>query len=207
MNLLDELKKRRSYKFSFDKKQIDPQIIDRCIKISCWAPSAHNSQPWRYIILNNVEIRIQLINEMNDKLREDLKMDGKSIEYIEKKINSTRKQFLEAPYLILSCVELSILEDYPDIERKNNEFLLGIMSVASSITYLLISFQMFGLVACWYSAPIFAREIVLDVLRLPNKYYPIAFITVGYPKVKNIKPPKRQPLNKILFFSSDLKQI
>ena len=205
MNLLDELKKRRSYKFSFDKKQIDPQIIDNCIKISRWAPSAHNSQPWRYIILDNKEIRIQLINEMNDKLRKDLKLDGKSIEYIERKINSTRKQFLEAPYLILSCVELSVLEDYPDNEHKNNEFLLGIMSVASSITYLLISFQMFGLVTCWYSAPIFAREIVLDVLRLPNKYYPIAFITVGYPKVKNIKPPKRQPLNKILFFNSDLK--
>ncbi len=204
MEIINALKNRRSYKFPFEKKEVEKRIIEQCIEISQWAPSAHNLQPWRYIIIDDKNQRQTLINKMNEKLREDLKNDCKSEEEIEKKIELTREQFLNSPFLILSCMDSSVLYVYPDNERNNNEFILGNLSVASSITYLLISFQKYKLASCWYSAPLFAKEIVSSVLNLPINYYPIAFITVGYPKKKVIKPPNRQPLNKILFFSSNL---
>ena len=185
------------------KKKVEKRIIEECIEISQWAPSAHNCQPWRYIIIDIKEQRLTLVDKMNEKLRKDIKKNGKSEEEIEKKIKLTREQFLNSPFLILSCMDSSVLNIYPDNERNNNEFILGNLSVASSITYLLISFQKYKLASCWYSAPLFAREIVSSVLNLPKNYYPIAFITVGYPKKKEIKPPNRQPLNKILYFSAD----
>lgn len=204
MDLLESLKKRRSYKFPFEKKQIDPKIIEKCINISKWAPSAHNSQPWRYIVLQNMDLRTKLINRMNNKLRKDLRNDGKSEEFIENKIKTTKTQFLQAPILIVACMDLKALKDYQDSERKHNEFVLGVLSVASSITYLLISLQEHSLVSCWYSAPLFAREIVSEMLKLPGTYYPLAFITVGYPSIKEITPPKHQKLDTFFFYNSNL---
>ncbi len=203
MEIINALKNRRSYKFPFEKKEVEKRIIEECIEISQWAPSAHNSQPWRYIIIDIKEQRLTLVDKMNEKLRKDLKKNGISEEEIDIKIKLTREQFLNSPFLILSCMDSSVLYIYPDNERNKNEFILGNLSVASSITYLLISFQKYGLASCWYSAPLFTREIVISILNLPKTYYPIAFITVGYPKKKEIKPPNRQPLNKILFISSN----
>jgi coenzyme F420-0:L-glutamate ligase/coenzyme F420-1:gamma-L-glutamate ligase len=204
MDLIDYLKNRRSYKIPFEKTTVKRELIEECIKVSQWAPSAHNSQPWRYIILDDLDMRTKLINEMNAILRKDLENDGKSESFIDGKINSTRTQFLNAPVLILVCMDKAVLENYSNDERNENEFVLGVMSVASSITYLLISFQKYGLASCWYSAPLFTRKIVIDTLNLPNSFFPLAFITVGFPEIKEIKPPKRKFYEDILFYASNL---
>ncbi|MFW9987181.1 MAG: coenzyme F420-0:L-glutamate ligase, partial [Candidatus Odinarchaeota archaeon] len=74
------LKKRRSYKLPFSTQNVDRKIIEECIEIARWAPSAHNGQFWRYIILERDMIRDSLITKMNEKLKVDLQKDGKSEE-------------------------------------------------------------------------------------------------------------------------------
>ncbi|MHA2088026.1 MAG: coenzyme F420-0:L-glutamate ligase, partial [Promethearchaeota archaeon] len=66
------LKRRRSYKFAFDDKKVNRKVVEECIEIARWAPSAHNGQFWRYIILENQQLREKLIDKMNQKLRHDL---------------------------------------------------------------------------------------------------------------------------------------
>ncbi|MFX1275474.1 MAG: coenzyme F420-0:L-glutamate ligase [Promethearchaeota archaeon] len=198
INLIDILKKRRSYKFEFSSKNVDKNIIMECIEIARWAPSAHNAQFWRYIILDKNNIRSDLINRMNEKLRVDLRNDNRKEAFIEKKIKKTRKQFLQAPYLILSCIDTIDLEEYSDKERIESEFLLGVQSVSSSLTYLLLALEFKGLASCWYCAPLFSKDIVKSTLNLPKKYVPMAFITVGYP-LKEPKVPVRRKLSEIIF--------
>lgn len=196
---IDEfLKNRRSYKFRFAPMNISPKLLHKCIEIARWAPSAHNAQPWRYIIINNSEKRQELISQMNEKLKTDLESDGKSQTFILNKVNKTKNIFLEAPCLILSCLDEKVLEKYNDKDRTEKEFIMGIQSVSSSITYLLLSLHSNKLAACWYCAPLFSPEIVKKCLNLPRSYTPLAFITVGYPE-KYQKPPPRKQLNEIIF--------
>ncbi|MFX0038209.1 MAG: coenzyme F420-0:L-glutamate ligase [Promethearchaeota archaeon] len=192
------LKSRRSYKLQFETKTVERNIIEECIELAQWAPSAHNGQFWRYIILQSDRLREDLIEKMNEKLRIDLEKDRKLEDFIETKIERTRKNFLNAPVLILLCLDTSDLEKYPDPERKNNEFILGIQSISSSATYLLLAFEMKKLAACWYCAPLFAKNIIKEILKLPQTYIPMAFFTVGYP-IKPIKAPKRKNLKEIIF--------
>lgn len=202
MDLIEGLKNRRSYKFPYENKPVEKELLNKCIKLSMLAPSAHNSQPWRYIVLEDIVLRTKLINEMNEKLRTDLKKDGKTANFIENKVKKTREPFLNSPVLILACMSSSNLDKYGDPERKNNEFVLGVLSVASSITYLLVTLHESGLASCWYSAPLFAREIFAKILDLPEDFYPLAFITVGYPSDKGVPQPDRVPIDSILFFNS-----
>ena len=195
---LDILKSRRSYKLKFQSKKIPIDAIKRCIDLARWAPSAHNSQQWRYVIMEKDENREELINNMNKKLRVDLENDSKSEDFIKNKIARTRENFLEAPYLILLSLDKQNLESYSDPERTENEFILGVQSISASATYLLLAFEMSNIAACWYCAPLFSKEIVKQTLNLPESYVPMAFFTVGYP-IKSVKAPKRKDVGDIIY--------
>ena len=196
--LVDCMKSRRSYKFPFKDKRVDRNTINECIEIARWAPSAHNGQYWRYIIIEKLELREKLITLMNQKLRNDLTNDGKSEVFIENKLNKTRKNFLDAPVLVLLCLDIIELEKYPDKERLENEFILGVQSISSSATYLLLAFEIKKLAACWYCAPLFAKDIIKETLNLPKSYVPMAFFTVGYP-IKSVPAPPRKKLQEIIY--------
>lgn len=198
VKLIKFLKNRRSYKLPFENKIVDKKIIKECIELAGWAPSAHNGQFWKYCIIEKGSLRKKLIDKMNEKLRQDLLNNGKSEVFIKAKINKTRINFLEAPILILLCLDTTDLEQYPDTERAQNEFILGVQSISSSATYLLLAFEMKKLAACWYCAPLFAKEIVKNTLKLPISYVPMAFFTVGYP-IKEVKAPKRKELTEIIY--------
>ncbi len=199
VNMINKLlKNRRSYKLPFAPRIVDKKIIEECIELARWAPSAHNGQFWRYTILERDKTRVNLIDKMNEKLRNDLQKDGKSKEFIKLKIERTRINFVKAPILIILCLDSLDLEKYPDPERTQNEFILGIQSISSSATYLLLAFEMKKLAACWYCAPIFAKDIIKESLQLPDTYIPMAFFTVGYP-LKAVKAPNRKELKDILF--------
>ncbi len=204
-NVKEILKSRRSYKIEFSDQHVNKKIIENCIEIARWAPNAHNAQPWRYIVLEKNETRIKLINQMNEKLKKDLKREGKSQEFINNKINKTRFNFIEAPYLILPCLDKKDLEKYHDSERDQKEFIMAVQSVSNSITYFLLALHAKNLAACWYCAPLFAQEIIKETLNLPSSYLPLAFITIGYPK-KEIKAPSRKDLTEILFYSEHFKK-
>ncbi len=198
-NFKKVLKNRRSYKLEYSNRIIGSEKIRKCINLARWAPSAHNAQPWRYIILERGTLREKLINRMNEKWKSDLKKDGKPNAYISKKVNRTRTQFLNCPMLILLCMSEGDLEEYPDDERSENEFLLGVQSISASATYLLLALEYEGLAACWYCAPLFAKETVRKALSLPSHLIPMGFITTGYPKKSKISAPYRKKLHEIIF--------
>lgn len=192
------LKSRRSYKLEFSNKKIEESLIKECIEIARWAPSAHNSQSWRYIIMEQGKLRETLIKNINLKLGEDLFKDGKSKNFIKKKIEKTKNQFLRSPYLILLCLDTQELEKYSDQEREKNEYVMGVQSISASATYLLLAFEMRELAACWYCAPLFAKEIIKNTLNLPSSFIPMAFFTVGQ-SLKTQQIPKRKDLKDIIF--------
>lgn len=192
------LKSRRSYKSEFIDKEISIKLIEDCIDVARWAPSAHNGQFWRYIIIEKGKIRESLIKKMNSKLKEDLIQEGKSDNYIFKKINKTRNQFLNSPYLILLCMDSHDLKTNSDSARDFNEYIMGVQSISASATYLLLAFENLGVSACWYCAPLFAKQIIKDVLKLPSSFVPMAFFTVGY-STKTTQKPYRKELKEIIF--------
>ena len=134
---------------------------------------------------------------MNAKLREESMRDGRSEDFIVQKMKKTRMQFLDAPYLILLCLDENDLELYSDKKRTKNEYILGVQSIGASAAYFLLALEVNSLAGCWYSAPLFAREILRDSLNLPDSYHPMAFFTVGYASEK-VKAPPRKNLKDII---------
>ncbi|NVM45497.1 MAG: coenzyme F420-0:L-glutamate ligase [Candidatus Lokiarchaeota archaeon] len=194
----ETLKSRRSYKFEFSNRIVNEALIKKCVDLARWAPSAHNGQFWRYIIMEQGNLRENLIENMNKRLKDDLIRDGKTEDFIQRKSEKTKSSFLSAPYLILLCLDTKELEKYSESERERNEYIMGVQSVSASATYLLLAFEIKGLAACWYCAPLFTKDIIKDTLNLPISFIPMAFFTVGYP-IKESPKPNRKDLKDIIF--------
>jgi len=56
LKFLDLVKKRQSVR-RYLSKEIEPDKLQRCLEAARLAPSASNSQPWSFIVVNNPEIK------------------------------------------------------------------------------------------------------------------------------------------------------
>lgn len=191
------VKKRRSIReYKDEKVQLD--LILKALEAARWAPSAHNAQPWRFIIITKNEIKKKLAEEMAKAWRKDLERDGVPKEVIHELINKSIYRFTHAPILILVCLIMEEMFPYSDERRKKIEYILAIQSVSVAIENLLLALSSLGLGACWYCAPLYCQNIIRRLLNIPKEVDPIALITVGYPK-EEPKPTTRKPLDEIVY--------
>ncbi len=63
MNFLDLAKKRRSIR-AYRDRPVSRATIDRCIEAARLAPSACNSQPWYFIVIDDVGTRKELCGKV-----------------------------------------------------------------------------------------------------------------------------------------------
>lgn len=185
----DVLYGRRSVR-RYMERPISPEVLTRLLEAACQAPSAHNSQPWRFVVVARGARRATLAERMGARFREDLLRDGLSGEEAEAQVERSRQRLGRAPVLIVACLTMEDMARYPDARRQELERQMGVQSVAAAIQNLLLAAQAEGLAACWMCAPLFCPDIVLEVLDLPRHWQPQAFITLGYAA----EPPKEKAL-------------
>ena len=187
-NLHDVIRQRRSIR-RFSSKAVPKALILAVLEAAGWAPSAHNAQPWRFIILQDANVKRELAQKMADAWAADLAKDGVAAE--ESKRIERIERFENAPGLVLSCLTMDGLRKYPDEKRQSYERDLAVESLGASLENLLLMAHAVGLGACWYCAPTFCKEIVRSVLKIPEWIEPSALIVMGYPAESPPVPPKK----------------
>ena len=89
--------------------------------------------------------------------------------------------------------------EYEDELRRKSERDLAVQSLGAAIQNMLLTAHSKGLGACWYCAPVFSKEMVRKVLRIPEEVEPQALIPLGYPAEKPLMP-RRKSLGEIAFW-------
>jgi coenzyme F420-0:L-glutamate ligase/coenzyme F420-1:gamma-L-glutamate ligase len=182
------LRSRRSVR-RFRDKIVSLETVNRVIETSLHAPSAHNSQPWRYAIATTSEAKIRLAAKMASDFRSDLAHEGLSSEEIEKRIERSRSRIISAPVVIVICLDETELDVYPDDKRQKAETLMGVQSVAMAGLQLLLAAYAEGLGAVWTCGPIFAPEAVKAAFHLPDSWEPQGLVLMGY---SDETPPEKE---------------
>ena len=191
--ILDERKSIRQFK----SKPPSDEVIKKIIKKATLGPNAHNSQPWKFIVLKNDSVKENLIKKMGEKYRTDLQDEGKPSEEIEKAVSHSFKKFTNPPILIIPCFDKNAMPKFKNEEFKRNEYVMGVQSVSSATTYLILAASAEGLGTCWYCAALFAKEIIQEHLKLDADLEPQSIIALGYPD-ENPKKPKRKDLSDVI---------
>jgi coenzyme F420-0:L-glutamate ligase / coenzyme F420-1:gamma-L-glutamate ligase len=189
-NFVDILRQRRSIR-RYQDRPVMKETIAQLLTAATWAPSAHNRQPWRFVVIEQRESKERLAASMGAQLRRDLAADGLPPLAIEKDATRSYKRITGAPVLILLCLTLADMDRYPDERRRRNEMMMAVQSVAMAGQNLMLAAHSFGLGACWLCAPLFCPEIVKQVLDLAEDWRPQGLITIGYPAEE--KEKTREP--------------
>ena len=200
-HFLELLLGRRSIR-RYQQKSVPQELVDKLLTAAIWAPSAHNRQPWRFVVISALEKKSQLAQAMGDRLKKDLTQDGVETNVIENDVSRSYRRITAAPLLVLVCSSMEDMDSYPDERRQINEWTVAVQSTAMAGQNLLLAAHALGLGACWMCAPLFCPEVVQEVLELPVNWEPQGLVTIGYPAEKKVK--SRRPLHSCTKFLSKI---
>lgn len=178
MTLKEAIKQRRSIR-KYKNKPVPENLVLEVLNAAGAAPSAHNTQPWRFIVVYDSGVKRGLSEAMAEAWAADAAIDGVPVE--QEQLDFSIQRFCSAPVLIVACLTLEGMRRYPDVKRQVAERDLAVQSLGAALENMLLSACGNGLGACWFSAPAFCKEAVRRVLAVPEEVEPQAIVLMGYP--------------------------
>lgn len=170
------LRSRRSVR-RFRPDPISDSVIECILTTVTFAPSAHNLQPWRFVIIKDSDARCRLGIALTTKMRLDMRAEGAPESEIETRVARSIRRIDEAPTIILLCRDTTdVRADTPE------ETIMAIQSVAAAGLQFLLAAHAEGLGGNWICWPLYAQEATRNALNLPNSWEPQAMFILGYPQ-------------------------
>lgn len=190
-SLLGLIQSRRSIR-RYSTQPIPREWIHQMLNAAIWAPSAHNRQPWRFVVIEKEDTKEHLATSMGARLQRDLSADHVPQDIIDKDVNRSYDRITSAPIIIVVCMTVIDMDVYSDKKRNHFESVMAIQSSAMAGQNLLLMAEELGLGACWMCAPLFCPDVVQDALGLPEDWQAQGMITLGFPAQTREKT--RKPL-------------
>lgn len=195
-NLHTFLRTRRSIR-RFKADPVPDSVLKEILLTATFAPSAHHRQPWRFVVLTEPAAKHHLADAMADEFQRDLEKDKLPDEEIKRRVQKSRERITSAPVVVILCVEMSEMDNYPDARRKNAEYIIATQSAANAGMQLLLAAHAEGLGGVWVCSPMFAQEIVQTALNISKTWEPQAMFLLGYPlEIPDVRA--RKPLEEVV---------
>lgn len=195
-SLTAAIRERRSIR-RYRKAPLPEGLVGRLIEAASWAPSPHNRQPWRFVLIEAPAARRRLAEAMAARLRADRLADGDDPAAVERDAARSIERIVSPPALVLACLSMRDMDRYPDARRAEAERMMAAQSVAMAVQNLLLLAHAHGLGSCWMCAPLFCPDTVAGTLSLPPEWVPQALVTLGFPDGPS-RRRERLPLSEIL---------
>ena len=202
-DLLELMKTRRSIR-RYQDKDVPDELLAKIMEAGRWAPSGDNWQPWRFIVVRDLETKkalsriategsgrrftAEFFTGRLDERFEGLKDEKKKARAYEKLRSGVVSSFLvDAPVIIVVCAYLDVL-DVP-------------YDVAMATQNMQLMAHALGLGTCVVVAPVcdIIDEVeTAELLKIPHGYKVALPLAVGYPD-ESPGPRPRWALEDILY--------
>ncbi|MEM4699746.1 MAG: nitroreductase family protein [Candidatus Nezhaarchaeales archaeon] len=196
MELWEAIKGRRSVRRLVG--EVGVEEVAAALEAALWAPSAHNAQPWRFIILASRGARRRLAEAMAKAWVEDLVEEGVEEGAALEAASRSISFITDSPMAVLVAASMREAKRHRSRRRSLAERLMMVQSVAAAVQNFLLALHAQGLASCWLCAPLFCRGVVKEALGLPRHVEPQALIVVGRPG-EAPPPPPRRALDEVAF--------
>lgn len=179
MSLIPAIQNRHSIRH-FKNQRVERDKILSCLEAAHLAPSAENSQPWRFIVLDDPVFRREFDSSV---------FSG---------IYKTTQWAMKAPVLIALCANLDFMANRMGKLFQGIPFYLLDIGMAGEHLVLQATDQ--GLATCWIGW--FNIKKARKLLKLPRYIRLCALIAIGYPSQNSTtKPHKRKMLDDFIHWN------
>ena len=179
MSFVQLVQSRRSVRRFLDKP-VDRALILQCVEAARLAPSAENVQPWRFLILDDPQVRQKFCDENFTGLYRVSKWAEK------------------APVLVALLAEKDLLANRIGKQITGIHYYLIDMGIGGE--HFVLQATELGLGTCWIGW--FNPDKARRFLQLPGKYEIVSLLALGYPADRAVRPLKRKAQAEICRFNS-----
>ena len=189
--MVNEVTKNISYRRSvrsFTDQPVKDEDIKTILNAANKAPSAHNQQSWKFIIIKGRK-KEQLVELITQKAANFPKATSVLLRLSSRSIAS-------APVVIAIANTGELIEHGTKLfqidQKQSNDFFrtMEIQSSAAAVENLLLAVTSLGLGAVWLGILFLIKDEVLTMLEEPKGEF-MAVIPVGYPTKSSLGPNKK----------------
>lgn len=191
MDFYEVVFKRRSIR-KFKEKPVPKKALKNVLEAGRWAPSAGNTQPWRFIVVTDADVKKKIAEMCTEFSRKAwAKLSPERARYLAARGGSWDKSSMgKIPVLIVVCYEI--------LEGMREELVLG--SAWASIENMLLAATAEGLGSCIYTFHNVEEENTLrGILEVPRRHRIAAMIQLGHSAVEP-PLPSRKTLKEIVSY-------
>ncbi|MGW0366533.1 coenzyme F420-0:L-glutamate ligase [Streptomyces sp. NPDC002990] len=175
---------------AFTSEPVDPGAVRRAVAAAVTAPAPHHTTPWRFVLLESRAARLRLLDAMRDAWIADLRADGKSEESVAKRVR--RGDVLRtAPCLVVPCLVMDGAHHYGHARRDAAEREMFVVAMGAGVQNFLVALAGERLGSAWVSSTMFCRDVVREVLELPDGWDPMGAVAVGHAAAAPAARPER----------------
>ena len=201
--LLELIRQRRSIR-RFSDRAVGREDIARLLEAARWAPSNHNRQPWKFLVIEDKQQITQLAETIRQGLSEKLKSLPEAAAAYAGKFTHYATFFSNAPVLLVVLHKQPVSVSAPLLAGlKNPDLVSGEpLSVAMAVQNLLLAAQALGLGTCVLTGPLLVRDALAGALDLPACHDLTCLVALGHPAESPV-PPRRKTIEQIVEFRNN----
>ncbi|OGD29145.1 MAG: hypothetical protein A2V57_10900 [Candidatus Aminicenantes bacterium RBG_19FT_COMBO_65_30] len=158
---------------------VEREKLLACLEAARIAPSAHNVQPWRFIVVDDPELKDRLAAAA---------FSG---------IYSSSKFAARAPVILVLLARPGGTVVRIGAKLQGVSFNLIDMGIAGE--HVVLQAEELGLATCWMGW--FDYRKVRKVLRIPRKFKVVAMMPLGYAEKRPTREPPRKTLEEVVAFN------
>lgn len=172
------VKNRRSIR-RYLEKPVEREKIRACLEAARLAPSAENVQPWRFLVVDEPEVKARFAAEAFSGIYNFSRFAAK------------------APVLIIILARPDFVANRLGKQIQGVAFYLIDVGIAGE--HLVLQAEEMGLGTCWIGW--FSQRKTRRLFRIPRKYKIVCLLAMGYPASRPPREKKRRPLDEIAWFN------
>lgn len=197
----EAMRTRRTVR-SFSPEPVPYEVIENAIKVAGSAPSGANQQPWKFVVVSNLEIKRQIRKaaEIEEKEFYSGRAPDEWLKALRILGTDWQKPFLEtAPFLIaVFRVDYGLSQNADGDEVRTKHYYVA-ESVGIASGMLLAALHMSGLATLTHTPS--PMGFLAKILQRPNNERPFLLIPVGYPaEAATVPRIAKKELSEILHF-------
>ena len=177
-SLLKLIWQRRSIR-RFLESPIPREKILLCLEAARWAPSAENVQPWRFLVIDDSEVK----QRFAEKVFSGIYFPSRFAQH--------------APVLILVMARLDILANR--VGKQIQGVAYHLLDIGMAGEHLVLQAEELGLSTCWIGW--FNLKKARKFFSIPRKYKIISLIALGYAAKRPPRAPRKKKLSEIVWFN------
>jgi nitroreductase len=184
MEVLEAIKTRRSIR-KYKTTPVDDRTIEIVLEAARWAPSWHNSQCWRFIVVRDADIKSKLADTLFG---------------VADRPNRAAEAIRNAPVVIVACAELgksgySVSEPGKPVTDKGEFWYM--FDTALAVQNIALAAHASGLGTVIIGA--FDALRAAEILGLPGGYSVVTLFPLGVPDEEPQVSPRKE-LTEIVFY-------